>query len=422
MSCSYGPGRYDINYEEKGLDYPAAYVRWTENRNMHAFQQAIHSGRVDMDYLSTHVFPLDQAPEAYNLILGRNEPFLGILIEYHAEQVRLEKKIATGQRSGQGKVNVAFAGAGSYALSHLLPNIPKTPEVCFKGVMTSSGASSRTVADKFKFEFCTADAKDIFENDDINTVFIATRHNTHAPYLLSALHNGKNVFVEKPLCLKEGEFSELTSAYYSANPHPLVMIGFNRRFAPLVTLLKQKIGDGPMSMLYRINAGTIPPDSWIQDREIGGGRILGEVCHFVDLLTFVNGSLPTQVFASALPDAANLSDTISVTLVFANGSVGSLCYFSNGPKSLEKEYLEIYRAGTTAILRDFKSLEVFGSGSTFSKKLLSQDKGQSQMVAAFIDAVRNGTAAPISFEEMCAVTSACFKIVQSLQTKSAVSL
>jgi len=461
MSCSYGPGRYDLNYEEKGIDYPAGYVRWTENRNMKAFQELALSNKLDMDYLTTHMFRLNDAPAAYNLIMEKSEPFLGILIEYEVDKpinrARLDVKPSTVNHQPSA-VGIAFIGAGSYAMGNLLPNIPKEKDVVFKGVMTSSGTSSRTVADKYGFEFCTSDEADIFGNRDtalrqaqgdkggmvslstnsgqtpsnhqgvtgINTVFIATRHDSHADYVLKALRAGKNVFVEKPLCLTESDLEEITSIYSSLITHhsslPLLMVGFNRRFSPLTQIMREKTGTGPMSMIYRINAGHIPADSWIQDKEIGGGRVIGEVCHFIDFLIYMNGSLPKTVFATALPDPSGFQDTANINISFENGSTGTIAYFANGPKSLFKEYIEIYRSGTTAILKDFKELQVFGSGKPYSKNLLSQDKGQKEMVRAFIDAIRKGSGTPIPFEDIHAATLTTFKVIASLRTGQAIKI
>ncbi|MBI5848244.1 MAG: bi-domain-containing oxidoreductase [Nitrospirae bacterium] len=468
MSCSYGPGRYDLNYEEKGIDYPAGYVRWTENRNMKAFQALAQSGKLDMDYLTTHIFKLDDALSAYNLIMGKGEPFLGILIEYEVDKkienkpiFRIQNSEFRGQNAinpstfnfQQSTVNIAFIGAGSYATGNLLPNIPKGKDILLKGVMTSSGTSSRTVADKYGFEFCASSETDILGNAGINTVFIATRHDSHADYVKKALSAGKHIFVEKPLCLRESELEEIAecrNTIAEANvkcgkqddegtslsgidksnssffiPHssfPLLLVGFNRRFSPLTQVMKEKTGIGPMSMIYRINAGHIPADSWIQDMKIGGGRIVGEVCHFIDFLIYMNGSLPVTVFATALPDPGNKQDTLNINISFENGSIGTVAYFANGPKSLFKEYIEIYRAGTTVILKDFKELQVFGSGKPYTKNLLSQDKGQKEMVRTFIDSIRKGTAAPIPFEEIYAATLATFKVLESLRMGKAIKI
>lgn len=423
MSCSYGPGRYDINYEEKGIDYPAGYVRWTENRNMKAFYELIRSGKINIDYLTTHIFDIEKAPDAYDLILKREESFLGLLIRYHVDNTELRKKIYIQKKEAVGKINIAFIGAGSYAMNYLLPAIPENTDIVLKGIMTSTGTSSRTAAEKYGFEFCTSDEDDIFNNKDINTVFIATRHNTHAEYAISALRAGKNVFVEKPLCLSEEDLSKIKEAYDTTNePQPALMAGFNRRFSPLAEIVMEKIGKGPMAMIYRINAMHIPADTWIQDKDIGGGRIIGEVCHFVDFLTFINGSLPDYVFASALPDPSGLEDTININIRFKNGSIGTISYFSNGSKSLFKEYIEVYRLETTAVLKDFRELAIYSPDKTVNKKLITQDKGQKKMVESFIDSIKDGRALPITFEEIYSAAITSFKIIESIRTNMNVSI
>lgn len=426
MSCSYGPGRYDLNYEEKGHDYPAAYVRWTENRNMSAFQDLIHSRRINLDYLTTHRFKLDDAPTAYDLITEKTEPYLGILIEYDTQKTVERASLAVAAaRTAQAKVNIAFVGAGSYAMSNLLPNIPKSGDVRLKSVLTSSGTSARTVAEKYGFEFCAGSADDVFNNPEIDTIFVATRHDSHANYVIQSLIANKNVFVEKPLCLNVDELDEIRTLYQNLarkNAARLLMVGFNRRFSPLIAKLKESIGQGPMSMLYRVNAGPIPGDSWIQDMEIGGGRIIGEVCHFVDLLTHLNGSLPTRVCATAMNDADSLLDTLNVTMQFGNGSTGAIAYYANGSKALAKEYLEVHRAGTSAVLRDFKELEIHAARKPRKTKLLNQNKGQAEMVKAFVEALRSGGTAPIPFAEIYASTLSTFKILESIRTGGSVAV
>jgi predicted dehydrogenase/threonine dehydrogenase-like Zn-dependent dehydrogenase len=429
MSCSYGPGRYDSNYEEKGIDYPVGYVRWTENRNMKAFQELVHSGKIAMDYLTTHIYDLEQAPHAYNLILKKYEPYLGILIEYRGEKPVLQKKIQISPHpsvlSPHPSINIAFIGAGNYAMSYLLPNVPKDEDVVLQGVMTTSGTSSRKIAEKYKFEFCTSDESDIFGNDNINTIFIATRNNTHTEYVIKGLKADKNVFVEKPLCTTIQELRKIGRWYeqtLKSERSRTLMVGFNRRFSPLTEIVRERIGDGPMAMIYRINAGLIPSDSWIQDKDIGGGRIIGEICHFVDFITFVNGSLPEHVFATAMHDPKDINDTVNVSLKFKNGSIGTISYISNGSKALFKEYIEVYREGITAIIKDFRELEIYGNGKRFKKKLFSQDKGQKKMVKTFIESVKNGKPAPISFEEIYAVTLTTFRIVESIRRRKAIDI
>jgi len=425
MSCSYGPGRYDMAYEEKGIDYPVGYVRWTENRNMEAFQELVHSGRINIDYLTTHVFDLAEAPKAYDLILKREEPRLGILIKYDISRQDLKKKIRLKERAQLGKVNIGFIGAGNYAQSHLLPNIPKHKGITLKAILDASGTISRKVAEKYGAEFCTSDEKDIFENDEINTIFIATRHDSHSQYVLKGLRAGKNISAEKPLCLKESELEKIKDTYDSLihqSNAPLLIVGFNRRFSPLTKILKERFGNGPMAMIFRINAGPIPKDAWIQDPEIGGGRIIGEVCHFVDFLTFLNGSLPEFVFATALSAPGNLEDTVSINLRFHNGSIGTISYFSNGSKRLFKEYLEVYKAGMVGILRDFKEIEIFEKRKRFKKKLMSQDKGQKSMIASFFEAIKSGKPSPIDFDELYSATKATFKIIKSIRTGETISV
>jgi len=483
MSCSYGPGRYDPLYEEKGIDYPPAYVRWTEKRNMAAFQELIYSKKIDLSYLTTHTFQLKNAPKAYDMMLAKSEPFIGILIEYEAgrEFDLRKRKIPIKPRTSSFQpstgVSIGFVGAGSYAQGHLLPNIPKTANIALKGVMTSSGASSRSAAERFGFEFCTADAKDIIENEEINTVFIATRHDSHGEYVLKALNAGKNVFVEKPLCLREDELQKIILA---ANPHrqtqidtdessrpddgtlstpscprqdasqstnqpanglipdsvtdltnkridnlkkiPLLMVGYNRRFSPFARIIKEQFGKGPMAMAYRINAGAIPADSWIQDPQIGGGRIIGEVCHFVDFMTFLNGSLPVSVYAAAMKDASEMNDTLTISLRYANGSIGNIQYFSNGSTSIGKEYVEIFSNGLTSFLKDFRELETYGRRKPIKKRLLTQDKGQKNEVRIFLDALLKGFRAPIPIQEIVNTSETTFKIIEAIKSGQVVKI
>lgn len=427
MSCSYGPGRYDLNYEEKGIDYPVGYVRWTQNRNMQAFQDLIHRGSIDLSSLTTHEFLLDDSVQAYDMIVNKNEPFLGIVIKYDTyKEIKRERVIIDPDVKPQGKVGIAFIGAGNYAQGNLLPNIPKgDPDVICRSVITNSGTSSKRVAEKFGFESCTSDIEDIISDEKVNTVFIATRHDSHADYVLRALKAGKNVFVEKPLCLTIQEvekISELLARSSKLKVQSRLMIGFNRRFAPLAIALKEKTDCGPVSMLYRINAGDIPADTWIQDKAIGGGRIIGEVCHFIDFMTFFASGRPVRVFASAMPDPHRLNDTVNINLEFENGSIGTVSYFANGSKNLPKEYFEIYSSGMTGIIRDFKELNVYGRGRPYRKKLINQDKGQRLMVRQFIESVKKGGPPLIPVSEIFAVTEASFAVMDSIKSRCSVEI
>ena len=414
MACSYGPGRYDLNYEEKGIDYPLPYVRWTEKRNMEAFQNLIATKKIDIDYLTTHEFDFDNAKDAFDLVVSKTEPFTGIALKYDINKTANKAKIATSEAERLGKINISFIGAGSYAQGNLLPNIPETNDVGRVGVLTNTGTTSKRVAEKFKFQFCATQETDVFD-DKTNTVFVATRHDSHGSYVLKSLKANKNVFVEKPLCLLESELQEIIEAQTEANK--AVMVGFNRRFSPLTAKLKQAIGNNPMMMLYRVNAGAIPGDSWIQDLEIGGGRVLGEVCHFIDYLTYLNGSLPVKVSASALPDANKLNDTLNILIQFENGSSGVVAYYANGSKSMTKEYVEVFSAGQSAILNDFKELKIYRKGKPQKIKILNQNKGQKEMVKAFVNGLLKDGRATIAFEEIVAVTKASFKVLESLKLK-----
>lgn len=412
MSCSYGPGRYDLEYEEKGYDYPYAYVRWTENRNMQAFQELVHRQLLNLDYLTTHTVTIEEAPNAYDMIVNRSESFLGILIQYDTNSPLLSERVITNNPEKPEKIGVGFIGVGSYAQSHLLPNLPQQG-ISRVGILSNSGTSSKKVAEKFGFQYCTDSLEDLMKDDPLNTVFIATRHDSHAPYVLAALQQQKHVFVEKPLCLQPEELESIKAAYEASGSQ--LMVGFNRRFAPLVQRIRKQLNDGPLSMVYRINAGVIPKDTWIQDMELGGGRVIGEVCHFIDLCLYLIQSRITQIQAQALPDANGLQDTLSIQLQFQNGSIASIHYFANGSKALPKEYLEVYQSGFTALLHDFKQAELYGKSKTKLKKI-SQNKGQAQMVQAFFGALAQGKAAPIPAQELFEVTEVTFKVLEAIKT------
>tara|TARA_B100000963_G_scaffold289151_1_gene258556 strand:- start:6248 stop:8386 length:2139 start_codon:yes stop_codon:yes gene_type:complete len=412
MACSYGPGRYDLNYEEKGIDYPLPYVRWTEKRNMEAFQNLIATKKINIGYLTTHEFEFDNAKAAFDLVVSRSEPYTGIALKYNIAKTTSKSKVSTYITEKIGKINISFFGAGSYAQGNLLPYIPKTSEVGRVGILTNSGTTSKRVAEKFKFQFCATKESDILD-EKTNTVFVATRHDSHGSYVLKCLKANKNIFVEKPICLLESELEEIIKEQKKAGK--TVMVGFNRRFSTLSEKLKKAMGDNPMTMLYRINAGAIPSNHWIQDSEIGGGRVIGEVCHFIDYLTFMNGSKPVKISASAIPDANNLNDTLNILVQFKNGSSGLIAYYANGSKSMAKEYIEVFSSGQSAILNDFKELKIYSKGGLKRTKLFNQNKGQKEMVEAFFNGLLENGEPPIPFDEVIAVTKASFKVIESIK-------
>jgi len=418
MATSYGPGRYDPNYEEKGQDYPIGYVRWTENRNMRAFLRLVAEGKIDLSFLTTHEFEFGKAAEAYQMIVDKSEPYVGIVLKYDTER-EIERTIdlvaVDRKPPAEGvRPRVSFIGAGSFAQNLLLPNMG---DAALISVATSQGHTSKNVARKWGFAAATCDAEDVF-GDDSNTVFIATRHDSHAGYVMGVLKAGKNVFVEKPLCMKEEELEEITSLVGSSSgPNaPRLMVGFNRRFAPHVRSIRREFSDDvPKSINYRINAGFIPADHWIQDRDIGGGRIIGEVCHFVDLTMFLADSLPKSLYAAAMEDPQGLLDTVNVNILFRDGSIANVSYFSNGSKAMKKERLEVFSSGKAAVLDDFSRLDVFTTRRRSVKKF-GQDKGHAREVGEFLDSIRKGLPSPIPFEEIYYSTRMSFDIIRSINT------
>ena len=412
MSCSYGPGRYDPTYEEHAIDYPIGYVRWTENRNMQAFVDLLEQGKIRVEPLITHSFQFRNASVAYDLILARDEPIAGALFEYDVSHT-LERKVqtATSPRSFDASdLGVGFIGAGSFATDVLLPAVEDMAQLI--GVATARSSNARYVADKFGFQYCTGDTSDILSDDRIKVVFIATRHSFHASHVIAALKAGKHVFVEKPLCLSIEELEAIAAAHSRSNCH--LMVGFNRRFASLVQRMKERLpAEVPMAINYRINAGAMPPDHWIHDPVVGGGRIVGELCHFIDLASHVAGSRISSVDAHGMNDPKGLHDTLSVHLGFANGSIAAISYFSNGSNRLPKECLEVFCAGQTAVIDDFRMLTVHGA-KTSKQRLRTQDNGHGEEVRRFLNAVASGRQTPIPFHEIADSTRAALKVKESL--------
>ncbi len=432
ISSSYGPGRYDPDYEEKGQDYPYAYVRWTENRNMQAFVQMVGAGQVDVHPLISHRFPIAEAPQAYDLITGKtSEPFLGVLLTYPerpdmARTVVLRQQDLTaygtdGKTEQISEVRLGVLGAGNFANATLLPVIKKLDAIRLVGVASGGGVSARSTADRFGFAYCTTDANQILADDAINTVAILTRHDLHASQVIEALRAGKHVLVEKPLCLSEAELTEIIQTYEATSADgksPALMVGFNRRFAPFVLELRQHLASisEPLMLHYRVNAGYIPADHWTQDPVQGGGRLLGEGVHFIDLLIHLAGSPLQRVTTTGLPDAGRYrQDNFVVTLAFANGSLGVITYAANGNKAFGKEMLEVFGGGLSARLDDYRSLVIHhGGGSIQRKARLRQDKGHQAEWQAFANYLTAGGPAPMSFPEIVASTQATFAAQTSL--------
>lgn len=423
VSCSYGPGRYDSGYEDNGHDYPIGYVRWTEQRNFEAILDMLADHRLQTDVLVSHHIPFEQATTAYDIISSR-APSLGIILEYPEPDVfshsrLLRRTIVRSEepldknRSAATPV-VGCIGAGNYATQVLLPAFQKTG-VNFRSVASSTGVSAAHAGSKFGFSEITSDGRSVIESPDVNTIIIATRHDSHAALAGEALRAGKHVFVEKPLAITREELVQLCEVYEGCVSQevllPLMMVGFNRRFAPHIQRMKQLL-DGvaePKTLVMTVNAGHIPLEHWTQDRLVGGGRIIGEGCHFIDLLRFLTGSPITVVQAMSTGE-----DKVTATLRFADGSIGTIHYFSNGHKSFPKEQLEVFCAGKVLQLDNFRKLRGYGWSGFRKMDLWNQDKGQTACAAAFVDAIRQGTGSPIPWNELVEVTHVTFDIMDSL--------
>ena len=418
MSCSYGPGRYDKVYEELGNDYPYAYVRWTEQRNMEAFLDLVSLGRLNLKELITHTFDIDDAVKAYDLVLGKvQEPFVGILLRYPPSNTKHTKTIAAVAQKTTGKLNASFIGAGSFAQSYLIPNL-KGLNVALNTVVTNNGINAKNVAGKFGFASASTNADEVMLDKNADLVFVASRHDSHASYVEKSLKANKHVFVEKPLCLNEVELASI-DAIMQQNTKALLMVGFNRRFAPVSVELNKlfsKITE-PKVVNIRVNAGFIPLDHWTQQTEIGGGRIVGEICHFIDLMQFFTNAKPIKVYADCIASnsaQAKNDDNIAIVIRFSDGSIGNLIYVANGDKSLPKERIEIFAGNICGVINDFKDGMIYKNNKAISIK--SSGKGHSQEVAAFVHAIEKGAASPISYESIYATTLTTFKILDAIRT------
>ncbi len=424
VSRSYGPGRYDSAYEQKGRDYPIGHVRWTETRNLEAFLQLIAERKLNLPQLITHRFPMNEAARAYDLIAGRTgEPFLGVLLTYPAAESAGEftgKILVTAAAPLTGSVGVGVLGAGNFAQATLLPALKVIPRVSFIGVCNATGPRSRSAAEKFGFQYCTDSEQEILRDPNIHAVIVATRHHSHAGQVEAAMIAGKAVFCEKPLCLTEEELANIVRACSGSQAGPLLMAGFNRRFAPMAIQLKQFVSEinEPLAIQYRVNAGFIPADHWVNDREQGGGRILGEVCHFVDFLCFLAGACPVEVQCRNLGNPGQYTgDNVVASLRFANGTLGAITYLANGDRSASKERVEVFGGGSVAILEDFRYLELVRHGrKRVTRARWGQDKGHKREMQAFVDAVRGSSPAPISFEQIVGSTLATLRLQNSCQT------
>jgi predicted dehydrogenase/threonine dehydrogenase-like Zn-dependent dehydrogenase len=430
ISMSYGPGRYDRSYEEGGLDYPYDYVRWTERRNLQSVLDLMGRGLLNVDALTTHRFQLDKAAEAYEMISAGTESYVGIVLQYdlRREQTPTIALASSSTQKAKDSLGIGFVGAGNYSTVHLLPHLKSNSDVRLIGLTSATGLNAKQKAERFGFSYCGTEIQPLLEDPAIDALFIGTRHSTHAEFTIRALNAGKHVFVEKPMVVTEAQLDAVIDAYRLANEkQPTgVMVGLNRRFAPLVMKLKEAFQRGTaLQMIYRVNSGNIPTSTWLHEEHEGGGMLVGEMCHFIDLMQFICGQRPASVYAQSLRANSQKTsdyDNLSIVISFDGGSVGTLCYNTVGSSGFPKEHLEVFGGGVVAVIDDFRSLAVVKGGKPARTKAANQDKGQSREVAETIKAFRTGGAGPIPFSELIAGMRAVFAARQSVLSGQPVTL
>ncbi|MEZ8292916.1 bi-domain-containing oxidoreductase [Vibrio splendidus] len=426
VSCSYGPGRYDPDYEDNGNDYPLAFVRWTEQRNFEAILDMMSSGQVDVKPLITHRFKFENAPKAYDLLTS-DKSALGILLQYQSEintRHQSTVELDTTATFEANKPIVGFVGAGNYASRMLIPAF-KEGGAQLHTIATSGGINGVTHGEKTGFAKTTTDTAAMINDSEINTIAIVTRHNSHAKFVCDALNAGKNVFVEKPLAITLEELAQVEATYYSVanqTAAPKLMVGFNRRFSPQVQKMKELLSSvkEPKSFMMTMNAGAIPAEHWTQDNEAGGGRIIGEACHFIDLMRFLAGSEITSVQCRRMGDVDSVDiteDKAAIILGFADGSFGTIQYLANGAASFPKERVEVFAAGRVLQLDNFRKLKGFGWPEFKKMNLWKQDKGQTPCSAAFLESIEKGTEAPITARELFEVAKVTIEIAEQLRNQ-----
>jgi polar amino acid transport system substrate-binding protein len=428
ISMSYGPGRYDPDYEERGHDYPLPYVRWTEKRNIESFLELVAGKRVNVDRLTTHSFPIAEADRAYALISGDvQEPYLGVVLNYDPE-AEVARKIALAAtpiiQKSERSIVLGVIGAGGYVPAMLLPHF-KTEGVEFRAIATASGISAHDVGKRFGFAYAVSSADEVLDMREVNLVVVGTRHDLHAELARKALERDKHVFVEKPLALDDEQLESVLEA--AADSNGKLMVGFNRRFSPLAQRAKDFFAgrETPLSILYRVNAGRIPKEHWTQDAQEGGGRIVGEVCHFIDLMQFFTGAPPVFVFAESVSAKSGKivdADSVFITVRFADGSNGSVAYLSEGDKGLAKERVEIFGAGKVFVLDDFRRATLYKDGREEQVTMKAQDKGQQAQVRQICASVLEGGPAPITIDELAATSRATFRVLDSLRERQPFSV
>jgi predicted dehydrogenase/threonine dehydrogenase-like Zn-dependent dehydrogenase len=426
-----GPGGADPDYEARGRDLPLPFVRWTEGRNLAAFLELIADNRLTVKPLITHRFAIAQANDAYRLIQGEvptDTAPIGVILEYPMdagiESVRTIQIAGRANSPGaKDSIGLGLIGAGLFARGTFLPYFKEAKGLNLLGVATASGVSGLHAAETAGFEYTSTDYHELLADPRISAVVIATRHNLHSPMVIDALRAGKHVFVEKPLCLNSEELDEVMEAWRAAPGAPIVMVGFNRRFAPAAVALEKMMGAGPCLVHCRVNAGAIPSTSWVQEPEEGGGRAVGEVCHFIDLMHALSGGLTKSVAAAAMGETGEVSldDSLSINLEFDNGSAANILYADNGDKSFPRERIEIFRSGMVGVIENFRSYSVTKGGRTKRWNSFSLDRGHRAELDAFFAGIRKGQP-PVAMEDYRATTAATFAILESLRSRSIIQI
>jgi predicted dehydrogenase/threonine dehydrogenase-like Zn-dependent dehydrogenase len=431
VSRAGGPGSFDPFYENKGIDYPAGYVRWTENRNLSEFMGLISAGKVTVGKLITHRYPIAEAARAYDeLLKGKLRNCVGIVLGYPGAEVGTEPSEGMQRtrvlksavvRSGSGTPSIGVIGAGLFGKALLLPSLCSMKGVRLKVLSTSSSANSHHAAKKYGFEACTTDYREVLDDEAVNCVFVLTPHSLHAAMVREAIERGKNVFVEKPLCISETELCDVVSAYRKCQSAPFLMVGYNRRFSPHAEQMRrcfENRGD-PMVIHYRVNSGFVPQDHWVHSEEEGGGRIIGEICHFVDFMQYMTGADPVRVFAERISGnnkTAVNNDNVSISLKFSDGSIGNILYSASGDKAFSRERIEVFCEGKTVVSVDFRETLFHSGGGKKAFKTTNQAMGYNEELRHFLDVVSGKTQQGISAGEVFLSTASVLGMHRSLET------
>lgn len=434
VSKAAGPGSLDPLYENKGIDYPIGFVRWTENRNLEEFLRLLSEKKVLTEPLITHRIPINQALQIYDDMLNnRGGPYIGVVIKYPDERNIHEEKFKVLKQTVKplDSVSIGVIGAGLFGKALLVPALAKIDGVRFHTLCTSSGANAYHTAKKYGFENCTTDYETILKNEEINSVIILTPHSLHARMVIESLQAGKNVFVEKPLCINEEELREITGIYssitYSSQSIPFLIVGYNRRFSPHSENLKKFLVNrkDPLMINYRVNAGFVPPEHWVHSEEEGGGRVIGEVCHFVDFMIYLTNSIPIQVYAvrvSGNNKTVVNDDNVSIVIKFKDGSVGNIFYSASGDKAFSRERVEVYCEGKTFVIEDYKNSYYWLGGKTEKFKTFNQEMGYKEELKHFVNVIMGKEPLKIEYEEIYFSTLTVFKINESISKGQAVKI